>query len=542
VRIVLAIAMLVSGASSLAAQDPPRLAAFIAPLPMIGSPAEERWRLEQLRGSAPSHGWLIRTPSSMADSIAGWAVPLPRMCAARVAAVPVSVTTTWNSEIPFERNDAGVWAGRGTTVAASGGASVRCGRLTVHAVPVIWRAANADFHVLPSGYWRRSDFASPFHSIDQSSADLPLRFGTRPVNEIHLGQSSLTLDVGRVAVGFASESEWWGPGIRNALVMSNNAAGIPRWFAGTAHPIRTRAGSLSARLIAGILTESRYFDRLEVGTRRPLSGLVATLAVAADTNLTVGAARVVYRRRASAMVLPLHAFDVLTVWTTRTPGDSAEQLTTLFGRWLFPSSGLEVYGEWSRVVLPNSLRSFLVAPQHSQGYTVGMQWLSARDAAQPAWRSQLEFTNLEQLRTVREVSPPSFYTSPVIPQGYTQRGQVIGATIGPGSSSQYVALDRIAPRWNIGLFSGRIRWHHDEFYPRPSGLAFYAHDASFYAGLRATRRGGLLDVSAELVSERRLNYLFQHVNYGFGNDETFDVDNLSLRLQLTPAATPRRSP
>jgi hypothetical protein len=522
------------------AQDSASRRELFTPMIQIGTAAEDRARLDQLRGTRSTAGWLVRTSSSMTDQGTGWSIRVPGACAARVGIIPPSAMFTWNSDIPFERNDAGVWSGRGPTAVLSAGASVRCGRLTFQAMPEISRAWNDDFYVLPSGYWRRSDFASPFHSIDQSSADLPLRFGTRPVTAFQPGQSAIIVDFGAATMGVSTESEWWGPGIRNALLMSNNAAGIPRWFVGTGRPVRTRAGALSARLITGTLTESRYFDRLEVGTARPLSGAVVTLAAASDSNLTVGAARVVYQRRARSQALPLHALDVLTVWSTRSPGDSAEQLTSFFGRWVFPRSGMEVYGEWARVLLPTSLREMLVAPQHSQGYTVGLQWLSARDPGRGAWRTQMEFTNLEQLRRVREESPPSFYTSPVVPQGYTQRGQVIGATIGPGSSSQFLAVDRVAPDWTGGVFAGRIRWDHDEFYPRPSGLSFYAHDVSLYGGIRATRRLPYADVAGELLTETRMNYLFQHANYGFGSDPTFDVRNLSLRVAVTPAASARR--
>ena len=63
------------------------------------------------------------------------------------------------------------------------------------------------------------------------------------------GQSSISAVIGPIEVGWSTEAEWWGPGIRNALVMSNNAAGIPKYFLGTPRPIRTPAGALSARWI-----------------------------------------------------------------------------------------------------------------------------------------------------------------------------------------------------------------------------------------------------------------------------------------------------
>ena len=185
-----------------------------------------------------------------------------------------------------------------------------------------------------------------------------------------------------------------------------------------------------------------------------------------------------------------------------------------------------------------ALRELLVEPQYTQGYTLGLQWLS-RPRARRSWRTQLEVTDLEQNRILRTISPPSFYTSPTVLQGYTQRGRVIGATIGPGSQSQWLALDKVAPHWTIGVFAGRIRWDHDEYFPRPAGQSIYAFDVSLYAGLRANFRDRLFDYSGELVAENRMNYLFQSAVNGFGEDRTYDVHNVSLRIGVAPGGRSR---
>jgi hypothetical protein len=526
-------ALLGMTAGALDAQQP-------ASFTFIGSAAEDRARLDQLRGLQPSAGWLVRTASSMSDADSGRAVlDVPRACALRMGVIPTAAAVTWNSDIPVARNDGGVWAGRGTTIFAAGGVRARCGRIRAQFAPELWHARNADFEVLPSGNPNRSDFANPFHSIQQSAADMPLRLGTLPITMIQPGQSSVSALMGPIEIGWGTESQWWGPGIRNALIMSNNAAGIPAYFLGTPSPVRTRAGALSLRWIAGYLTESPYYEYAFRGFLRPLSGLVITLAPAIDSNLTLGAARVVYRRLAESTVIPEHAFDVITRWSVREEegNNSADQLASIFARWVFPASRVEAYAEVARVVLPN-LRELLVEPQSTQGYTLGLQWLSG-PVTRLSWRTQAEVTDLEQVRRLRTISPISFYTSPVVLQGYTQRGRVIGATIGPGSQSQFLAIDGVAPTWNAGVFFGRIRWDHDEYFPRPAGLSFYAMDVSFYAGLRGTYRGARFDYTGELLAEQRMNYLFQSAVNGFGDDRTFDVHNLSLRLSVAPGGRRR---
>jgi len=206
---------------------------------------------------------------------------------------------------------------------------------------------------------------------------------------------------------------------------------------------------------------------------------------------------------------------------------------SVFARWVFPESGFEAYVEWARMEAPRSLRDFATAPQHTQGYTLGVQW--ARRLAIPAsLRLQSEFTYLEQTATFAERPPPSFYTGRATVHGFTHRGQVLGAMIGPGASSQWLAADLLWPAWQAGAFVGRVRTENDVMYRlvRPSPAR---HDVTLYGGVR----GGLLhrlgDVAAELTVGRRHNYLFQNDGYNPGDRvRAIDVRNVTLELTVTP--------
>jgi hypothetical protein len=329
-----------------------------------------------------------------------------------------------------------------------------------------------------------------------------------------------------VTVGAGTESEWWGPGIRNALVMSNHAAGIPRVYLRPRGALRTKAGLLDARWFAGILVESPWFDFDADNDLRAASGAVVTLAIAADTNLSIGMSRVVFTPIADLGSLHLRALDVFSRWGSggdirdaTANGYSADQIASVFARWVFPESGFETYGEWATMDIESL----------SFGHTLGVQWAS--DPLDP-WRIQAELTNLEQRTPRREVAPPTFYGSPTVAQGFTNRGQTIGAMIGPGSSSQWVAVDRLKARSSMGVFAGRVRWNNDAYYRAPNGRSVWAHDVSVYAGLR-----GLFDVAgvslwSELIAEHRFNFQFQSATGGFDTDDTFDVTNLTLRVAL----------
>ena len=145
---------------------------------------------------------------------------------------------------------------------------------------------------------------------------------------------------------------------------------------------------------------------------------------------------------------------------------------------------------------------------------------------------------LEQTRQKFKGPLRSFYTSRLVPQGFTQRGQTIGAAIGPGSSSQWIAGDYITGLRRIGLFAGRIRWDDDAYYKQPSAISFFAHDVTIYAGLRggATLLGSAVNV--EVLRSIRLNYLYQTAKNGYEPDPGFDVKGYTVKFSVTPSLFP----
>jgi len=500
----------------------------------IGSAAEDRLRLDQILGRAPADGFLLRTPSSMtpaAPSSAG--VPTVQWLYPEVRSV-------WNSRIPFLHNGGAMWAGRGASVLVRGGARAGYGPVQIVLAPEMTYSRNRPFEVFPGREPGRSTFSSPWH-IGAESADLPLRFGDQPVRIVGLGQSSITVVAGPVAVGASTENQWWGPGIRNAILMSENAQGIPHLFLRTSRPVRTPLGPLEARWVIGGLTESLYFDTVASNDLRSLSGLVVTLRPGGARGLTLGLARTVYGgEAANAGVVLGRLFDVVTRFERlANPGEAdssvrRDQLISLFGRWVFPESHFEVYAEWARMELPRSVRDLLVAPQHTQGYTLGLQWARPAGGDDNFFRFQAELTNVEQsIAYTDRPTPPDFYAGRATAHGYTQRGKVIGAAIGPGGSSEWLAGDYIAPAWQVGLFAGRVRWENGALY-RQFAANWYRHDVSVFAGFRAGVALRRLDLAGEFTAGNRTNYFFQNGIMNPGKRRTIDIVNYTLALVLSP--------
>ena len=193
-----------------------------------------------------------------------------------------------------------------------------------------------------------------------------------------------------------------------------------------------------------------------------------------------------------------------------------------------------MYGEWGRTRLEPNLRQFVVAPNHTQGYTVGMQWRGGDSTG--GLRVQGELTQLEQSATFRDVPLGSWYTSERVIQGYTNRGQSLGASIGPGSSGQWLAIDYLKSEWRLGTFLGRARLNQDvhNHYPFPSYVAYCNMDVSVYSGLRGARTGGFGLITAELSTQNRRTPFFQNGGGCPNNGDRLDLRNTTISVTFVP--------
>jgi hypothetical protein len=223
------------------------------------------------------------------------------------------------------------------------------------------------------------------------------------------------------------------------------------------------------------------------------------------------------------------------IWTGKQIPPGRDQLFSMFARWVFPASGAEVYGEWGRTEFPASLSDFLKAPNHTQAYTVGGQWRGGA-GARGSIRLQGEITQAERSATFRTRVVESWYTSSRVIQGYTNEGQVIGASIGPGAESQFVAADYMKPSWRVGIFAGRVRWNEDvhNTYGFPDYVAYCNYDVTLSPGVRGAASSRFGNISAEYSFQNRLNMFFQNSGGCPNNGQRLDVRNGSFMLKFEP--------
>ena len=87
---------------------------------------------------------------------------------------------------------------------------------------------------------------------------MPERFGNKRHNSLLLGQSSIKLNYKNFSFGISNENLWWGPSIRNSIMMSNHAQGFKHITFNTNKPIKTKIGNFEWQLITGRLESSGY--------------------------------------------------------------------------------------------------------------------------------------------------------------------------------------------------------------------------------------------------------------------------------------------
>ena len=470
--------------------------------------------------------------------------------AVRVSAVLPEVLFTNQSAFPLPANDGAMWAGRGNSYSITGGIAVcgKRGRWGAIIAPTYWYAENSnitlpdDPQFVPPYIGGYSPWASRYYYMPRS-LDAPRRFGSSSYRRFDVGTLALFGQARGLEFGVTTEPTWWGPGQYNALLLSTQAAGIPRAYVRTVKPLQL-AGEVDLQYFVGGMSYSPFFFRENpVDTTRSLAGVAVVWRPKFEKNLSIGVARLVMSP-ISGRVYWEHLLDPLSdvgapnavgrADSTQFPGK--DQLFSVFANWRLPADGAEIWAEWARAEFPRSLNDFLESPNRSQALTIGVQ------KVQPAWqdwtwRVGAEYTQTSQTSTFRERPMGWWYTSRAVQAGFSQKGQVIGAMIGPGSVTQRLNLDFAGPSHAFGVFIYRIKWDDDSFFtiPRPNGNGLCKHDVSIAAGMRGSTLTRAGTFEGTLTTQNRMNIYWQALGLCFQNEELqIDKRNLSLEFRFHP--------
>lgn len=423
--------------------------------------------------------------------------------------VPLEFRTVYNSRYPRGINDGALWAGRGFSVAASGGVAGTIGPLSAWLYPTAMLEQNRDFDIWPVTSTTYSPLSYPWRV---GRIDWPQRMGTTGRARLDPGQSGIRLDHRALTLGLSTENLVWGPAVMNPIVMSASAAGFPHVDLGLGRPVATPLGRLESRLVWGRLTESNWFDTVATNNARIFTGLTLAWEPRWLPGLTLGMTRVLYTMwddslRFVDFVDVFQPFLKQHIATSTDPegNDDRDQLLSLVARWTFPASGFEAYVEWARNDHSVNLRDFLLQPDHSQTWSAGFQ-KSLPSGPLGRIRLRGEVNHLSRSHTFQVRATPSLYQHHLVRQGYTHQGQLIGAGIGPGSDSQHLGIDRFTPGGRWGFFFQRVRYDDDAYYQLLGPIRRReGHNVELTGGVSVLRWLGDFRAALQLSLSRELN-------------------------------------
>ena len=495
-----------------------------------GSELETYLRNLQLIGWVPLYPWSVRgfSPRELdrlfpSDSDHPWAdrydltVPYLASQQLTVDVVRPSASVRFNSAFPYGSNDGPIWAGRGLTSAVQAGFALRYGPLSLTLAPIAFRAENASFSLMANGDTGKLVYADGLHP---TTIDRPQRFGNRAYAVIDAGQSTLRLDAGPVTAGISTANQYWGPAAEYPAILGNNAAGIPHVFIGTAQPVDLWLFRVHGRLVWGRLSQSAFSPETASGGIRFMAGLVGVMTSRWVPGLELGFSRLIHSPwpegglLLSDLLSPLRSQNRLNLVGLL----QDNQLASAFARWVFPHSGVEVYGEYGREDYNADLRDFIDEPDHIGGYmaSVGVRKV-LRVARGGLVVLHAEILNEQRNRTALEIgNGPVYTTNPPLAQGHTQRGQILGADVGLDGTGATLALDWYSPRgrWSV-CWSRVLRGDRGDFFSTGQ-VDPRARDVRHALGVEGLLFRGRYDLLAGLTAV-----------YEFNRNFTADVFNLN---------------
>ncbi|NIQ55240.1 MAG: hypothetical protein GWN71_18225, partial [Gammaproteobacteria bacterium] len=195
---------------------------------------------------------------------------------------------------------------------------------------------------------------------------------------------------------------------------------------------------------------------------------------------------------------------------------------------------------WARDDHWEDLDDLLMEPDHAQAYMLGFQKVVPTGGR---WlRIYGELAYLQSSTTYRSRrTVVTFYTHTPLIHGYTHRGQLLGAAIGPGSDAQVLGADLFADWGRLGLYVERIRHDNDAYYDTWARYYGYrGHDLELTTGVRHHFFDGDFHIGWGMSYGTRKNRSF--LGLDGANWDLRTETNWALDLEVTWAPSISREP
>lgn len=356
---------------------------------------------------------------------------------------------SYNTAAPYGQNDGALWQGRGYNTSLMAGIRLEGYGFEMTFKPQVCWMENREFKTLGNIYGNNYGvfFGQP--------VDLVQRYGNSPFWNYDWGDSEIRWSWHTFTLGFGTQNPWLGPAYLNPMLGSNNAAGYPKLDVGIRKTeivipyLGWSLGYIEGRLWIGQLEESNYFDTNPNNNARMLNALSASYSPSFIPGFTIGINRIfmTYWRMENLKYI-FRLFTDRRENALASSGNDEDQKVSVFAEWAFPKVGFTIYGEFGRDDFSSDEDS---NPFHTAIYTIGAK----QNIPLPfGLKSELnlEWNNFEMSQDFQLQWPYlGYYAHGFVYQGYTHKGQILGAGSGAFGNSQFIQYKVYYPKGYTAL-------------------------------------------------------------------------------------------
>ena len=371
---------------------------------------------------------------------------------------------SFNSAVPYGQNDGALWQGKGYNTAFTAGLRMEAYGFEVTVKPNLSFSQNLEFELVPPNY-QGSSFAgkaSDFGYYGVRSVDAPQRFGNTPFWTFDWGDSEIRWTWKNFTLGFGMQSPWLGPAQLNPIIHSNNSASYPKIDFGLRKTqlymphFGWDLGKIEFRTWWGKLEESKYFDLEISNDNNLLSGFSINWQVPYFSGLTLGLHRTMLSKWEDINIYTTTGMFI--PWMSSKSGeDESDQRASFTCEYLIEKAGFNLYFEWARNDFQAAEYNFLRYPFHTEAYNIGLKKaFTFGNSVKGLLAVEITQLGCSQDYTQTYSWFSTFYAHHKISQGYTQKGQWLGAGIGTGGNSQYISFTLFYPRGKSSFSVQRI--------------------------------------------------------------------------------------
>ena len=466
----------------------------------------------------------------------------------------------FNSHHPYNRNNGTMIPNKGYQHLISPGLFIKLGLLEIQFKPEFHYSENKNFEGFWDGHY--PEIWKKRYRL-WNHIDMPERFGENSHNKSNLGQSKISLSWKNLSFGLSKENIWWGPSIRNSIMMSNHAEGFYHLTLNSKKPLKTSIGSFEFQIISGKLENSGFTpprtdyeyagrklyvpkinQKSELDDWRYLQALIISYSPKIVDGLSLGFIRWV--QMYSALIEGRYTWmkgnpSYFPIFKNLFRGNDASveyesqtnQAAGFFIKWLWVDSNAEFYAEFHHNDSKQNIRDLLLDSDHSRASTLGFQKIFKIKSDELLFN--WEWTQMEQSAGRLLRNAKSWYEHNWVYDGYTNKGEVLGSSIGPGSNSHYLSVSRFRNNNMVGI-GLEIIDHDNDFYHEAFESAGdfrrYWKDFNFHLNFNKSYKD--FNLSTNLVYVRSLNYQWELDDYTTPYYHAGrDVNNIHLSLKLT---------